>query len=260
MVEDNRAEITVMEKVDAQEMIDKFEEIKNGKFSSIPPARAAKMISESSDLFYENGKLWTTSYIQSPDAEKVGFTEKARTILKRISAGDTPLELENEGVASQSYTSLTRRRFAPLLDDPILYSGFVEDPKFTPDKGYVLCDVDENIGIQFDAPQIPESIVKRFQECIGAASKVVRVNPESDEYDVVHRNDPNPGKIEQYTDLGEVADELGVSPRDDEGIHQDVDKVESGEALSRGEWMDIVAALFRDEQDDLAKSIIEGEL
>lgn len=256
-------DVTLAEKVDADEMLDMFKEIQSGRFKSLPPAKVVGMVPDYAE--YVGGELKVPDETRSGNGEaKQSLTKTGKEIIFAFNEGYSQREIDEEGIASESYAYRVKNNFDFLLEDDVLYSAFVLDGAFKLDSDfiYVLCDLDEEYGLAFSDPKIPDDVVADFQEVLDGQSKVVKL--EGDDTETVKRNDPNPGKKERYTDLSEFVSDEVVGTSYDENPSTTDDTSSDGDSqdvsISRDEWKEVVKVLYRMSKDDLASKIIDGKL
>ena len=212
---------------EVSEMLDKFEEIKEQRERSLSPADVVDRLPDYAS--WDGNKLkvnienraWNTE-----DKKHTGLTSKKKKILRALKDGMTPTEVDRQGIASQSYTSRTKRGFGFLLSDPMLFDAFVAKA-LKSSKDYRVEGPDEKFNVQKNS--LPDALeaAERFVESTGESPIIRHPDGHTEVYETQ----------EQKMSSFESNDSMG--------------------ALDDEDWKKILGALHRDDQDELASYIID---
>lgn len=232
--------VTIGEKVSADELFDRYEEIKNGQYRALHPTWLTDRLP--SNAWYDDGKLRVEAPdILSAENSTASLTDLRKEIIKRTHRGHSAREMDEAGVCSESTVSRARRLFKFLLEDPLLYNAYVEDRAFTLSHGqYVLTDEDGQFGVAvINQSEITDEVVEAFHE-------IVERNPQI-------RNADGDVVVSSF----DVGDEKPIDRYDAVEDIVTIPDEDTDDELSDQEIHGIVAALHRDHQDDLASRVME---
>lgn len=212
---------------EVSEMLDKFEEIKEERERSLSPVDVVDRLPDYAS--WDGNKLKVNIENRSWNTEGkqfTGLTSKKKKILRALNDGMSATEIDRQGIASQSYTSRTKKGFGFLLDDPMLFDAFVTKA-LKSSKDYRVEGPDEKFNVQKNS--LPDALeaAERFVESTGE-SPVIR-HPEG------------------HTEVYETQSQKMKS----------FESVDSMGALDDEDWKKILGALHRDDQDELASYIID---
>jgi hypothetical protein len=226
---DETPEITAEDKTDEEidELIEKFEEIKEEKERSLSPVDVVDRIPEHASwngnklkVNIEN-RTWNTS-----GQKRMSLTSKSKKILRALNDGKSASQIDREGVASQSYAGKVKRAFGFLLSDPMLFDAFVARA-LKSSREYKVEGPDDKFTVEKESLPSALEAAERFVESTGE-SPVIR-HPDG------------------HTEVYETQEQKAASFDSDQSISP----------LDEEDWKHIIAALHRDDQDELASFVLD---
>jgi len=213
-----------------EEMMENYEKYREMCDRSLSPHDVKDYLP--AGVWYDGNKLWVnTSDNPNTDAEKTSLTSKRRKIIRYLNDGYTQMEVEEKNIASQSYAYNTKKLFGFLLDNPLLYDAFVEK-SLRASKDYKV--------------KMGDSVISRDSrpQAIAAAE---RMATSADDVVVIEYPD---GKVEEY-----LPDPKSPGKEDDDD--EAPKSQEQERPFTEDDYREIVAALHRDENDELAERVIK---
>lgn len=240
-------ELTIAEKIDAQEMIDQYQEYNGNRYKSLPPIPARVLLPDGAT--FEDGKLKVSIDNKSRDINSSSLTSLGKEILQEFNAGENAQEIADMGISSYGYALETKNQFEFLLNNPVLFNAYVvENGVYSKSSPYILCDVDDEYAIPLESDDVSESLVLDFQTVVGKDAKLI--NTENGEFTIF---ESSTGAAQ---DDESQSSENGESPTKSVPGNED----QSDETITRGEWKEIVGELYRGRKDDLAGKVIDEML
>ena len=222
---DGSGEEDSTEEVD--ELLDKFEEIKEERERSLSPVDVVDRLPDYATwdgnelrVNIEN-RTWNSS-----GAKYAGLTTKRKKILRALNDGKSPGDIVQDGIAAQSYISRTRKTFNFVLNDPMVFDAFVARALKT-SREYKVEGPDDKFSVEKDSLPSALEAAERFVESTGE-SPVIR-HPDG------------------HTEVYETQEQKAASFESDQSISP----------LDEEDWKHIIAALHRDDQDELASFVLD---
>lgn len=221
-MEDNQSD-------DNEESVDELMETYN---EIIKESKRSLTPSDVIDHLPENAKMMEGTLVIEDDVrancKTAHLTQNRKEVLKSVDDGMNAGEIERAGIASQSQTSRTRQLFGFILEHPALKEAFLSKSRLSAQ--WELVDPESETTISYDSKREAIRDFKRFSQAFGSAPEVYkngeRLNVDSESDD---------SNLEEFS--GEFS-----------------------HPLDKEDWKKIIAALNRDEQDELASFIIDNVL
>lgn len=210
------------------DLLEKYEEVKNGTRCSLSPHEVKEHLPEKACI--KEGKLRVEA--STRDDDYANLTPMRKEILRALNRGLSTEEIVNRDIASSSYVSRTRREFDFLLENPALYSAFVEKGRVK--DNWRIVDPKTDTELTYDSRRKAVQGLHKFIQSFGTTPEVYH----NDE--CVSSIEHNGKSVSLETDDNEIESFA-------EGIENPLDDED---------WQNIVAALHRDNQDELASFVI----
>jgi len=222
------------EKPTVEQMLENLDELKEKRSRSLRPYDVVDQLPTMAK--YEDGELKVTV---NRDWEKViSLTPLRRKILSCLERGMSPQDVVKQDIASQGYVAKTKNDFGFLLDNPALYDAFVERALRTEDDFIIRGETGED---EIELTKKNKSLSTK------TAERLI-----SNGWDNVVIEEPD-GNILSYSKNRPSSPQ---SPDSGDQVEQE-EPEEQTRPLLEDEYTDIVAALHRDDQDELAKKVIK---
>lgn len=212
---------------ETDELLEKFEEIRDSRTRSLSPFDVVDRLPEYAEWNGNKLKVNIENRPWNTDKQKTtSLTPKAKKILRAVDDGSSPSEIQEEGIASQSYAVRVRRSFRFILDDPMLFDAFVAR-SLKASREYCVEGPDDKFTVEKESLPSALEAAERFVESTGEAPIIRHPDGHTEVYESQDQKD-NSFEAEEF-----------VSPLDEE------------------DWKMIIAALHRDDQDKLASFVLD---
>ena len=207
------------------ELMEKYNQIMEESKRSLTPSDVVDYLPENAKI--EDGTLVIEDNIR-PACKTARLTQNRKDVLKALSDDMDAGEIQRADIASQSQVTRTRQLFGFILEHPALREAFLSKSRIQPQ--WELVDPESETTISYNSKRKAIRDFKRFSQAFGTAPDVFK-NGEQVSLD----EEPNTESNVEFS--GEFS-----------------------HPLDKEDWKKIIAALNRDEQDELASFIIDNVL
>lgn len=209
------------------DLLEKYNEVKDGTDVSLDPHDVRDFLPESVE--WDGNKL--LQYEPHDDSvNKTSLTPLKKEVLRALDNGLTPHEIDEQDIASSSYGFRTREDFGFIIESPAMKQAFLSHGRVMSEWKLVHPDDDVEISYSSRAEAIKD--YSKISEAFGIDPVVLK-----------------------------DGEEISINEDDNEESQESQDDAESFEKfadpLDTEDWKMVVAALHRDEQDDLASYILD---
>lgn len=222
-VEEMKNEQESDESVD--ELMEKYNQILEETKRSITPSDVIEYLPENAKMV-DDQLVVEDSVRHYADTAKL--TQSRKEILQELRDGSTPAEIKEKGVASQSHVSRTKSLFGFILEHPALKEAFLSKSRVRPK--WELVDPESDTRLSYESKENLIEDIKHLRSVF-------------DTFPDVYRN----GQL--------VSDEFEEEENNEESSKEFSQGF--GHPLDTEDWKKIIAALNRDDQDELANFIID---
>jgi len=217
-----------------EQMLENLDELKEKRSRSLRPYDVVDQLPTMAK--YEDGELKVA--VNRQWEKVISLTPLRRKILSCLEKGMEQQEIVNRDIASQGYVAKTKNDFGFLLDNPALYDAFVERALRTEDDYIIRGETGE------DEIELSK---KNKSKATKTAERLI-----SNGWDNVVIEEPD-GNVLSYSKNRLSSPQ---SPDSSDQVEQE-EPEEQTRPLLEDEYTNIVAALHRDNQDELAKKVIK---